>query len=1134
MTEKFTHDVFLSHSTGDKEVVRALADKLKSDGLRVWFDEWEIQPGEMIGKRIEEGLVASRVLVLCMSVHAFESEWSAMESGTFRFRDTTNKERRFIPLRLDDVDVKDSLRQYYYVDWRKRDEKQYARLLAACLSKERNCPSDNQKQASIKGKALSLGYVGYILGVALSDDGCLALSGAYGNTVRIWEVKTGRCLAVMEGHTGYILSVALSGDGCLALSGSEDKTMRVWDVETGRCLVTMKGHTSGVRGVALSGDGRLAFSGSEDKTGRVWDVETGRCPVTMEGHTGSVNCVALSGDGRLALSGSEDKTVRVWAVETGRCIMTMKGHTSSVRGVALSSDGRLALSGSEDTTLRVWAVETGRCLVTMEGHTGSVHCVALSSDGRLALSGSSDRKGRVWEVETGRCLATMEGHYDSISSVALSGDGHSAFSMQINGASRMWSLEEIYKPALASMHITASGGVVAGGSAVITLHSNATRYTNAKVLLIGDSGVGKTGLAYRLTENRFVPTASTDGVEMKRPDWATHLNLVHNDRNNDIEREIWIWDFAGQADYRLIHQLFMDETALAVLVFNPQSENPFEGLSQWDHDLRRASRRKLVKILVAGRCDRGGVIVSQEGIEHFRRTKGFAEYIATSALQGSGCDELRDAIIRHISWKEIPWIASPYIFRILKEEIIKLKDEGKVLLRVIELKQQLQMRLLMDFTMEELHAVVGLLAGPGIVWKLEFGDFVLLNPERVNSYAAAVIRSVRSHTEEIGCIAEEKVQAGDLDFQDMERLPMNEEQVVLRAMHQTFVDHGLCLREKTEQGNLLVFPSYFKRERPKMEDHPLVLVTYRFSGSLDEIYATLVVRLHYSMSFAYDKLWRFAADYRTPTGKRLGLKMTKKNEGTADLEVYFDPGIPADLQVTFIRYVHEHLEQKAHEMVRVRHYICSNCETPVEGSKAIDVRLEKGFKDIFCAVCGRSVLLWDLIEEKFSSEEYQRQVRELEEKSKVGIDNESLELILIGHSFAIAGEAGQIFRPTPNSDWGIDGEIEFKNHEGEASGKRIYLQLKSGDSYLYRRKSDGAEIFAIKKERHAEYWQQQAYPVMLVIRTLDGAIRWMDVSEYLKLESDYGEKAVKQVVFKGEPFTTINLRRMRDRVLAGV
>src|SRR5206468_4535441 len=123
----------------------------------------------------------------------------------------------------------------------------------------------------------------------------------------------------------------------------------------------------------------------------------------------------------------------------------------------------------------------------------------------------------------------------------------------------------------------------------------AARYTNAKVLLVGDSGVGKSGLAQRLTEDQFEPTISTDAA------WATQMKLPHETGSSDIEREIWLWDFAGQADYRLIHQLFMDETALAVLVFNPQSENPFEGLGQWESALQRAARRKFNKLLVAGR-----------------------------------------------------------------------------------------------------------------------------------------------------------------------------------------------------------------------------------------------------------------------------------------------------------------------------------------------------------------------------------------------------------------------------------------------------------------------------------------------------------------------------------------------------
>lgn len=133
----------------------------------------------------------------------------------------------------------------------------------------------------------------------------------------------------------------------------------------------------------------------------------------------------------------------------------------------------------------------------------------------------------------------------------------------------------------------------------------------------------------------------------------------------------------------------------------------------------------------------------------------------------------------------------------------------------------------------------------------------------------------------------------------------------------------------------------------------------------------------------------------------------------------------------------------------------------------------------------------------------------------------------------IAGEAGQIYREYSNSEPGIDGEIEFKDHEGRASGRRLYLQLKSGDSYLYKRKEDGAEIFTIKKQRWVDYWQQQSYPVMLVIRTSDEQIRWMNVSDYLLSESKKlgrGEQ-IKQIVFDGQPFTALSLVRLRDRFI---
>lgn len=147
MPEDFQYDVFLSHSSKDKSIVRPLAERLRKDGLRVWFDEWEIQSGDNIPSRLEEGLERSRVLVLCMSANAFGSDWAQLESGTYRFRDPLNKLRRFIPLKLEDAQVKGSLAQFRYISWLPEvREQEYSKLLESCRPPANPAPSIQPQQ----------------------------------------------------------------------------------------------------------------------------------------------------------------------------------------------------------------------------------------------------------------------------------------------------------------------------------------------------------------------------------------------------------------------------------------------------------------------------------------------------------------------------------------------------------------------------------------------------------------------------------------------------------------------------------------------------------------------------------------------------------------------------------------------------------------------------------------------------------------------------------------------------------------------------------------------------------------------------------------------------------------------------
>ena len=131
--DTFSFDAFLSHNREDKPRVRTLAERLRTAGLRVWFDEWNIRPGDNIYLAVEKGLEQSRSLILCLSSAALGSDWVGLERSTALFRNPSNSQRRFIPILLGDCKLPDTLQCFKYVDYRSDSEAGFEELLGACV-----------------------------------------------------------------------------------------------------------------------------------------------------------------------------------------------------------------------------------------------------------------------------------------------------------------------------------------------------------------------------------------------------------------------------------------------------------------------------------------------------------------------------------------------------------------------------------------------------------------------------------------------------------------------------------------------------------------------------------------------------------------------------------------------------------------------------------------------------------------------------------------------------------------------------------------------------------------------------------------------------------------------------------------
>ncbi|KAF8951832.1 hypothetical protein BGZ46_003780 [Entomortierella lignicola] len=119
-----------------------------------------------------------------------------------------------------------------------------------------------------------------------------------------------------NGHSEDVRSVVYSPKGDRIASGSEDETVRLWDVDTGKCVYTLQGHSRNITSVVYSPKGDRIASGSYDYTVRLWDVESGQCKSTISGFNGVITSLALESDsGSLFLvTGSSDKSVRRWKI----------------------------------------------------------------------------------------------------------------------------------------------------------------------------------------------------------------------------------------------------------------------------------------------------------------------------------------------------------------------------------------------------------------------------------------------------------------------------------------------------------------------------------------------------------------------------------------------------------------------------------------------------------------------------------------------------------------------------------------------------------------------------------------------------------------------------------------------------
>ena len=174
---------------------------------------------------------------------------------------------------------------------------------------------------------------------------------------------------------GVINSLAFSSDGKL-LSTASGNVIRLWNLSSGKEIALMRGgRLLSVTSLAFSPNNEIIVSGASDQSVRLWDVSTYKEIIKIE-EKKQVNAVAFSPDGRMIACGtgnsfqSDGNNVQLYEVPSGKKIRSMVGHSSGVQSVAFSSDAKMLISASAsyrsltdtlaDNSIRLWNLETGK------------------------------------------------------------------------------------------------------------------------------------------------------------------------------------------------------------------------------------------------------------------------------------------------------------------------------------------------------------------------------------------------------------------------------------------------------------------------------------------------------------------------------------------------------------------------------------------------------------------------------------------------------------------------------------------------------------------------------------------------------------------------------------------------------